>query len=139
MNVLSAGASITFPAFDIFSVQARRRAVDQDAIAEAARYDRTVQGLTTQEVKARALLSSAAEIAKNTPVERQAASEGENQIRARYQSGLANVAEVADAQRLLAQAEADDAIAHLGVWRALLAVAQARGDLTLFLDQAARP
>ena len=133
------GASITFPAFDIFSVQARRRAVDQDAIAEAARYDRTVQGLTTQEVKARALLSSAAEIAKNTPVERQAASEGENQIRARYQSGLANVAEVADAQRLLAQAEADDAIAHLGVWRALLAVAQARGDLTLFLDQAARP
>ena len=51
---------------------------------------------------------SAAEIARNTPVERQAASEGENQIRARYQSGLASVAEVADAQRLLAQAEADE-------------------------------
>ena len=83
--------------------------------------------------------SGAAEIARNTPVERQAASEGESQIRARYQSGLANVAEVADAQRLLAQAEADDAIAHLGVWRALLAVAQASGDLKLFLDQAARP
>jgi outer membrane protein TolC len=133
------GASITFAAFDIFSVQARRRAVDQDAIAEAARYDRTVQGLTTQEVKARALLVSAAEIARNTPVERQAASEGENQIRARYQSGLASVAEVADAQRLLAQAEADDAIAHLGVWRALLAVSQARGDLKPFLEQAVRP
>ena len=73
------------------------------------------------------------------PIERQAATAGESQARARYQNGLASVVEVAEAERLLAQAEADDAVARLGVWRALLAAAQARGDLTPFLDQTKRP
>jgi outer membrane protein len=45
------------------------------------------------------------------------------------------VVEVSEAQRLLAQAEADDAVARLGVWRALLATAQAHGDLTPFLEK----
>jgi outer membrane protein TolC len=91
--------------------------------------------LTTQEIKARALVRAATDIARNTPTERQAATAGESQARARYQSGLASVTEVAEAQRLLAQAEADDAVARLGVWRALLVTAQAHGDLTPFLDK----
>jgi outer membrane protein TolC len=98
-----------------------------------------MQALTTQDAKARALLKAAAEIANNTPVERAAATQGESQARARYQNGLASVTEVAEAQRLLAQAEADDAVARLGVWRALLAAAQARGDLTPFLLKLRRP
>ena len=130
------GASIAFPAMDLFSVNARRRVEVQNELAEKARYERTIQALTTQEAKARALLKAAVDIARNTPVEREAAAAGETQARARYQNGLANVTEVAEAQRLLAQAEADDAVARLGVWRALLAAAQARGDLTPFLDRA---
>jgi hypothetical protein len=42
---------------------------------------------------------------------------------------------MAGAQRLLAQAEADDALARLAVWRALLAAAQANGNLGPFLDR----
>jgi outer membrane protein TolC len=133
------GASVTFHAFDIFAIQARKRVEAQNEVAETARYERTLQTLTTQEVKVRALMKAASEIARNTPVERQAATAGESQARARYQSGLASVTEVAEAQRLLAQAEADDAIARLGVWRALLAEAQAHGDLTPFLEKARRP
>jgi outer membrane protein len=49
------------------------------------------------------------------------------------------VTEVAEAQRLLAQAEADDAVARLGVWRALLAASQAAGDLMPFLERLRRP
>jgi hypothetical protein len=49
------------------------------------------------------------------------------------------VTEVAEAQRLLAQAEADDAVARLGVWRAFLAITQAAGDLAPFLEQLRRP
>jgi outer membrane protein len=132
------GATVTFPALDFFSLNPRRRAEQQNELAERARYDRTIQTVTTQEVKARALMKAAMDIAKNTPVERQAASASETQARARYQNGLASVTEVAEAQRLLAQAEADDAIARLGVWRALLAAAQARGDLTPFVEQVKR-
>jgi outer membrane protein len=133
------GASMTFPAFDLFSITARRRVEVQNELAETARYERTIQTLTTQDAKARALMKAATEIAGNTPIERQAATVGENQARVRYQNGLASVTEVAEAQRLLAQAEADDAVARLGVWRALLAAAQARGDLTLFLEKTKRP
>ena len=49
--------------------------------------------------------------------------------------GLANVIEVAEAQRILTQAEIDDALAKLGVWRALLGAAVASGDLQPFLQQ----
>jgi outer membrane protein len=129
------GATVTFPAFDIFSINARKRVELQNEIAETAHYERTLQSLTTQELKARALTKAATEVARNTPIERQAATAGESQARARYQNGLASVTEVAEAQRLLAQAEADDAVARLGVWRALLATAQARGDLAPFLEK----
>jgi outer membrane protein TolC len=132
------GAQVTFGALDFFSINARKKVEAQNEIAESARYDQTVQTLTTQDAKARALLKAATDIAKNTPVEREAATAGESQARARYQNGLASLTEVAEAQRLLAQAEADDAVARLGVWRALLAAAQARGDLTPFLDQLRR-
>jgi outer membrane protein TolC len=132
------GASVTFRALDIFSINARKRVELQTELAETARYERTLQALTTQEVKARALLKAARDIARNTPIELQAATAGESQARARYQSGLASITEVAEAQRLLAQAEADTAIARLGVWRALLATAQAHGDLTPFLEKTRR-
>jgi outer membrane protein TolC len=133
------GASVIFPAFEIFSLNARKNVELQNELAESARYEQTVQTLTTQDARARALLHAATEIASNTPVERQAATVGESQARARYQNGLASVTEVAEAQRLLAQAEADDAVARLGVWRALLATAQVRGDLASFLEKTKQP
>jgi hypothetical protein len=43
--------------------------------------------------------------------------------------------ELADAQRLLTNAEIDDALARLNIWRAKLAVAAAQGDLQPFLNE----
>jgi outer membrane protein len=133
------GASVTFPVFEVFSVRAKKQVEVQNELAERARYDRVVQNVTTQEARARALTTAAGEIARNTPIERQAATDAETRARVRYANGLTDLTEVADAERLLAQAEADDAVARLGVWRALLATAQARGDLTPFLDQVRQP
>jgi outer membrane protein len=132
------GVTITFPAFDIFGLRARRRVEDYNAQAEQARYDQTIQTLKTQEAKARALIEAALSRSENTPVQLKAAQETELRARVRYENGLANVTEVAEAQRLLAQAEADDAVARLAVWRALLIAARAQGDLQPFLDQVAK-
>ena len=129
------GATVTFAAFDLFSINARKRVELQNELAENARYERTVQTLTTQDARARALMRAAVDIARNTPVELQAAREAETRARARYQNGLTSITEVAEAQRLLAQADTDDAVARLGVWRALLAAAQTRGDLMPFLEK----
>jgi outer membrane protein TolC len=133
------GLSVMVPTFDVFTARARKRVELQNELAERARYEQVVQNLATEEARARALTTAAAEIARNTPLERQAASDAETRARARYSSGLGDITEVAEAQRLLAQAEADDAVARLGVWRALLASAHARGDLATFIDQLRQP
>jgi outer membrane protein len=133
------GLSVTEPTFDAFTARARKRVELQNEVAERARYDQIVQNVTTQKARARALMTAAADIARNTPLERQAATDAESRARTRYSSGLADITEVAEAQRLLAQAEVDDAVARLGVWRALLAGAQARGDLAPFIDKIRQP
>ncbi len=129
----AAGISLTFPAFDFFGIRARRRTEQANEAGETARYDQVIQGLRAQNVRARAVLDAALKFAANTPVQLQAAKETHTLARARYAAGLATIVEVADAQRLLAQAETDDAVARINVWRALLAEARAGGDLTPFL------
>jgi outer membrane protein TolC len=57
------------------------------------------------------------------------------QATARYQSGLGTIDQVAEAQRLLTQAEIDDALARLGVWWALLGIAAAAGDIQPFVSE----
>jgi outer membrane efflux protein len=43
-----------------------------------------------------------------------------DQAKARYQAGLVPIDDLAQAQRLVVQAEIDDSLARLNVWRALL-------------------
>jgi outer membrane protein TolC len=79
--------------------------------------------------QARANLQGAVEIAKVTPTELEAARKAETQQRARFQSGLATAVDVTVAEAALAQAESQEAIAKLNVWRAMGEYAAASGDL----------
>jgi len=129
------GVAVTFPSLEVFRTQARRK-VEAERLGEAtARYDRTLLALKTQEARARAIIAAAYEIAANTPRQLQAARDSDTQARARYDAGLTSVLEVAEAQRLLAEAESENAVANLAVWRALLAEAVLRGNLQPFLNQ----
>jgi outer membrane protein len=128
------GLTVTFPVLDIFAIRSRKAIESANERAEAARYDQTLQDLTGQLRKAQASLEGAREVAENTPVELDAARTTENQLRSRYQAGLATLIDVADAQSLLVQAETDDALAWLAVWQNLASVAASQGDLAPFLD-----
>ena len=132
------GMTITFPVLDIFGIRARRRVEGNNVLAEKALYDETILTLKTEDAKARTLVEAARRIAENTPIQLKAARETELSARVRYENGLTNVIEVTEAQRLLAQSEADDAVARLAVWRALLIASRAQGDLTPFLEQVAK-
>jgi outer membrane protein TolC len=127
------GVTATFPLFDWFSIRERRRIEEFTQRAEVASYDRVVQQLTAQSEQARAEMDGARRVAENTPIQLAAARVLDQQSRARYDAGLGTIIEVADAQRLLLQAEVGDAVARLGVWRALLADAAARGDVSELL------
>jgi outer membrane protein TolC len=75
-------------------------------------------------------------VADYTPVALNAAQATFQQAGARYRTGLGVIVEVAEAQRLLTQAEIDDSLARLNVWRAWLGAAAAAGDLEPFLRAA---
>jgi outer membrane protein len=135
----AAGVQVTFPAFDFFSLRAQKKVQEANVRAEQARYQQTLDDLSAQVQQAQAQLDGARQIALNTPVELAAARASEQQQRARFQAGLATVVEVAVAESLLTQAEADDAVARLNIWRARAGVAAARGDLAPFLAQLTQP
>ncbi len=128
------GVTLSFSPTEIFSLRKKKQIENTNYTAEEARYDQTIQRLKANEAKAKIMLDAARQRAVNTPVQLKAAQETELRIRARYQAELATVTEVAEAQRLLVQAEVDDALAKLSVWRALLAQAKANGDLQPFLE-----
>lgn len=132
------GLTMTFAVSDIFGIRARRKVEANNAAAEQARYDQVMQTLKTQDARARTLIASARKIADNTPIQLKAAQETLTRAKVRYEYGLTNITEVADAQRLLAQAEIDDAVARLSVWHALLVAAKLQGDLKTFLEQAGK-
>ena len=129
------GLTVTFPALDFFSIRARRRIEEGNEAVEQARYDQTIQALKGQYARAQALVDGAVRIAQETPAQLKAAQDAERLILERYKYGLATVTEVADGQRLLAQAEIDDRVSHLNVWRALLLAAKLQGDLKPFLQR----
>jgi len=98
------------------------------------RYQQTLDDLSSQVDQAQATLDGAKQVAQNTPLEVVAAQQSEQQQRTRFESSLATVVDVAVAENVLTQAESDDAIARLNVWRALAGLAVARGDVTPFLN-----
>jgi outer membrane protein len=131
----AAGVQIVFPnAFDFTSLRARKAAAAASTRSEAALFDEAALTVTSQQQTAAALLQAARAIAANTPIQLAAAQQSESQANARYQAGLASIVEVADAQSLLAQAEVQDQLARIDVWRALLAQAVAQGTLAPFLS-----
>lgn len=124
------GVNVTFPILDLPMQRSRRAAgLARTQLAEA-RQAQTLQDLESERRKAQAALDMARRIAALTPVQREAARAAEEQARARFESGLGTIADVADTTRLLTDAEAAHALAVLDVWRAELALAAATGDVT---------
>jgi len=129
------GFTVTFPVMDKASIRAKEAGQSAAIRAETARYQQIATDLKARWNAAVANAKGARNVAANTPVQVAAARAATDQATARYQSGLGDIDAVAEAQRLLTQAEIDDALARLGVWRALLGVATAAGDLQPFLAE----
>ncbi|SRR5579871_83329 len=129
------GFTVTFPISSAPAIHAQEAAQAATVRAQAAKQEQIALELRARWNMAAANLRGARATAENTPVQVSAARAALDQATARYQSGLGNVTEVADAQRLLTQAEIDDALARLSVWRGLLAIAEASGDLQPFVAE----
>ncbi len=129
---VAAGFTVNFPLLALPSIRAQEA---QEAAMErsaAATYSQVLADLQAQSDAAQATLAQARRIAAETPKEVADARTGFKQANAQYRAGLATIVAVAEAQRLLAQAEIDDSLAKLAVWRAVLQIQIAQGDISSF-------
>lgn len=131
-----AGLTVSLPLLDLASLRGQKKVEEANRRRQKALYDQTMQNLGGQLAKAEAALAGARRVAQNTPIQLQASRDSEAQARARFQAGLGTIVDVAEAQRLLVQAETDDSLARLAVWRALADLATAQGDLRPFFNLA---
>ncbi|MEZ5394761.1 MAG: TolC family protein [Bryobacterales bacterium] len=132
------GFNMDFDLFDYKQNRVKRQIETHNLERDRARRDTVLQELQGEVARARIAVDAARKIAANTPIELDAARTLETQAQARYKAQLGTVVEVAEAQRLLRQAEVDDALARLGVWRALFALAAAQGEMDELLTAASR-
>ena len=134
----AAGASVTFQGLGFLTIREQKKIEEANRSQQQALYDQTLQNVTGQTAQAEAVLDAARKVAANTPVELKASQDSETQAVARFKAGLGTIVDVAEAQQLLLQAQIDDSLATLNIWRALARLAAAQGDLQPFIDLANR-
>ncbi|MDO9186224.1 MAG: TolC family protein [Bacteroidia bacterium] len=80
-------------------------------------------------------LNNAFAVAKESPMLYESADFSYKALLSRYQSGLANYADLIQAQYILIKAETENKTTYIGVWKALLYKAAVTGDINLFINQ----
>lgn len=133
------GFTVTYSLMDLPGIRVRKEIESTQGRTEQARYDLLLRELEAQRRNAQVQLEMSRKLSVNTPVQLKAARDARQQAEARYRAGLTSITDLADAERALIAAEADDGLAKLGVWRSQLKVAVSNGDLTDFLAQAEKP
>jgi outer membrane protein TolC len=128
------GLSFSFPVMEYFPLKAQKRIAFNNEMAAKADYDLAIQILEKKDARARILLSQARKVADETPILVQAAKVREIKVLKRYSIGLANMVAVAQAEKSLADAQVEDALAQIEVWRSILALSYAQGDIRPFLQ-----
>ena len=131
-----AGLSMTFPIGSLPGLRVQKQMEATLTRMETQRQEQLRQDLMAQLARAQAQFEGARRMVDKIPAQVEAASQTELQATARYRAGLGTIAEVAEAQRLVAQSEIDLSLSHLAVWRAMLAISAAQGDLEPFLRAA---
>ncbi len=126
------GVQLSFPLGNLPTVRAQESAQRARLDAQRARYEEALADADERLARATSDLSAARKIEAVTPAALQSARTTEQQQRIRFQTGLVTVVDVTTAEAMLAQAESQDAIARLNVWRAQAALAAAQGDFAPF-------
>jgi outer membrane protein len=119
---------------EYFPLRAQKDMARSNELAARADFELAMQILEKKDARARILLAQTRRIADETPKLVEAAQVREVKVLKRYSTGLVNFVELADAEKALAAAEVEDAIAQVDVWRSILHLAYVQGDLAPFLQ-----
>lgn len=128
------GVSFSFPVMEYFPLKAQKSMARSNELAAKADFELAMQILERKDANSRIRLEQARKVAEQTPILVKAAKVREIKVLKRYSTGLTNVVALANAEKTLADAKVENAIAQVEVWRSVLALSYAQGDLTPFLE-----
>jgi outer membrane protein len=129
------GFQLSFPILQFSAVHLRKQQYRYLLKADEERLSQVSINLEKQIQVARSNLRSSELQASHAPTLLRAASDAYRGLEVSYRSGLIDFTRLAGAQFQLLQAEVTGTSARIQAWKALLELAVASGDLSLFTDQ----
>ena len=129
------GIQLSMPLLQAARIKPQIAQQDLQIRADRLKLDELNLQLNSQVQTAETLISHALTAVAENRNQLQAASFAYQTMLSRYNAGLANYADVVQAQYNLVKTESDDKLTYMAVWKAVLYKAAATGNLDLFLNQ----
>jgi len=129
------GLQLSVPILQFARIRPQLVQQDFQIKANEEKLNEIVLRLKMQNQQADAALGAALSVCQETPLYYESASYSYRALQSRYESGLANYADLVQAQYGLVRAAADKKLSYMSVWKGLLYKAAVNGDLNLFLNQ----
>lgn len=129
------GVQLSFPVLQYSKVNIRKRQYQFLLKADDARLAQARLDISKQIEQAELQYRQDAKIATKTPVQQKVATYVYEGLKLSYEAGLIDYTRLYQSQYELMKAELNQANAQLQLWRSLLGIAVAKGNLDIFLDQ----
>ncbi|AXY74153.1 TolC family protein [Paraflavitalea soli] len=129
------GLQLSFPVLQFSKVNIRKKQYGFLLKAEEARLAQARLDIAKQIENATLQYRQDLQIAARTPVQLKIARAVYEGLQLSYEAGLIDYTRIYQSQYELTRAALNDATAQLQLWRSLLSVAVAKGNLSIFLDQ----
>jgi outer membrane protein len=129
------GVQVSFPVLQYSKVNIKKKQQQSLLEADKARLAQAQLDISKQIETAVLQYQQDVKIANKSPELLKAARDVYEGLKLSYETGLIDFTRLANAQYELQRAEVNNANARLQLWRSLLAIAVAKGNLNLFLEQ----
>jgi outer membrane protein len=129
------GLQLSFPVLQFSKVNLRKKQYSALLKSDEANLAQARLDITKQVENAELQYVQDAKIAGKTPVQLKIAAEVYEGLKLSYEAGLVDYTRLYQSQYELTRAELNNATAQLQLWRSLLSIAVAKGNLAIFLDQ----
>lgn len=129
------GLQLSFPVLQFSSINIRKKQYRFLLKSDEARLAQARLDIARQVESAALQYKQDAKIAAKTPVQLKIATDVYEGLKLSYEAGLIDYTRLYQSQYDLTKAELNNATAQLQLWRSLLSIAIAKGNLALFTDQ----
>jgi len=129
------GLQLSFPVLQFSKVNIRKKQYSFLLKSDEARLEQARLDISKQVESATLQYTQDAKIAAKTPVQLKIATDVYEGLKLSYQAGLIDYTRLYQSEFELTKADLNNATAQLQLWRSLLSIAVAKGNLAIFTDQ----